>query len=558
MDLFCSGHFTNEHPHWQEARFQLLFEHEDFLCKVRRCLYKGTAELKLHCANVVNHCVSLHQEGDSKRLKLKQMMLQAGIVTALCECCQGGTSSVSPQAQAAGALANLMYGSVDVQNCCLQNGLLEAASQMSENPNSLSFEKGIWCLKGLVFEHTVTVPTPGFVATQIAELGVLDKLHKCFAESRDLNAVCQAADLLADMATHGFGQGAQRATGLPRSEQVAQAIVKMVPVLLPLLTDALGSRAVEVYNHKGESRTAMVGAAGSIARVLYQLASCATTAEQVASMGTAKVVADQLKSGPLIRPRLYGFCVEWLSGILHALCLHPKSIFAVAAEFASDVGNAADAEEESDQSIAAAQRSLEEAYAEFRSNPSREAKDNVLAARRVLEFNVLCSKASCDCEFKETAILQAEAKVLHAAADVNRDGILSKNELKKQIQKDLAMRARLVTGSWREFFAVLDKDGDGNISCEELVTFYVRKLSRCEHGNTSFVEAADPMDAEHETARVFTKHAIEAALRATVAKKPESVLLSWAVHSKWIAEHLKLLQLPKKRGKDKCFLAQIV
>ena len=94
-----------------------------------------------------------------------------------------------------------------------------------------------------------------------------------------------------------------------------------------------------------------------------------------------------------------------------------------------------------------------------------------------------CSDEACECEFKDTAMLEAEAKELYALADVNNDGLLSKGEMKKVIQKDPDVRKRLVSGGWKDFFAELDIDGDGSIECEELVNYYVCKLSVCEHGN---------------------------------------------------------------------------
>ena len=60
---------------------------------------------------------------------------------------------------------------------------------------------------------------------------------------------------------------------------------------------------------------------------------------------------------------------------------------------------------------------------------------------------------------KDEAVLRAEAEKVYAAADVNGDGGLSKTEMKKVIQKDPGLRAKLVSGSWKDFFAALDKDG---------------------------------------------------------------------------------------------------
>ena len=42
---------------------------------------------------------------------------------------------------------------------------------------------------------------------------------------------------------------------------------------------------------------------------------------------------------------------------------------------------------------------------------------------------------------------------------VSGDGTLSKNEIKKMLQKDEALRQKLVVGSWKAFFRELDTDG---------------------------------------------------------------------------------------------------
>merc|ERR1712166_1661817 len=78
---------------------------------------------------------------------------------------------------------------------------------------------------------------------------------------------------------------------------------------------------------------------------------------------------------------------------------------------------------------------------------------------------------------KDGAALRAEAEKVYAAADVNGDGGLSKTEMKKILQKDAGLRAKLVSGSWKEFFAVLDKDGDGTVDLAEFITFYTKRLS---------------------------------------------------------------------------------
>ena len=63
------------------------------------------------------------------------------------------------------------------------------------------------------------------------------------------------------------------------------------------------------------------------------------------------------------------------------------------------------------------------------------------------------------------------------------------------IQKDADARARLVSSGWKDFFGELDKDGDGAIECEELVDFYVRKLSICGCGNNASSSKAAPTKA---------------------------------------------------------------
>ena len=69
--------------------------------------------------------------------------------------------------------------------------------------------------------------------------------------------------------------------------------------------------------------------------------------------------------------------------------------------------------------------------------------------------------------------LASEALALFAAADKNGDGSLSRSELKKEIQKDEAVRARLGAESWGRFFDHLDSDGallSGSLLVRSLLT----------------------------------------------------------------------------------------
>merc|ERR1712166_999224 len=95
-------------------------------------------------------------------------------------------------------------------------------------------------------------------------------------------------------------------------------------------------------------------------------------------------------------------------------------------------------------------------------------------AEQVTTWSLILQTNLCK---KDEAVLRAEAEKVYAAADVNGDGGLSKTEMKKVIQKDPGLRAKLVSGSWKDFFAVLDKDGDGTVDPDEFIKFYIHKLS---------------------------------------------------------------------------------
>ena len=57
------------------------------------------------------------------------------------------------------------------------------------------------------------------------------------------------------------------------------------------------------------------------------------------------------------------------------------------------------------------------------------------------------------------AALFQEAEEFYARADVNGDRSLSKSEIKKQLKKEAALKAKLVPTTWTDFFTELDVDG---------------------------------------------------------------------------------------------------
>ena len=58
------------------------------------------------------------------------------------------------------------------------------------------------------------------------------------------------------------------------------------------------------------------------------------------------------------------------------------------------------------------------------------------------------------------AALFQEAEEFYARADVNGDRSLSKSEIKKQLKKEPALKAKLVPTTWTEFFTELDVRGN--------------------------------------------------------------------------------------------------
>ena len=71
-------------------------------------------------------------------------------------------------------------------------------------------------------------------------------------------------------------------------------------------------------------------------------------------------------------------------------------------------------------------------------------------------------------------VLREEAAAVFAKADLDKNGLLSPFELKKEIQQDEQLWQRLSAAKWITFFLEIDVNGDGVITQEEFVTHYVK------------------------------------------------------------------------------------
>jgi len=303
---------------WHEPRAKLVSTLPGLLPLMEQSLLHGSEELQQHTANMVNSCICVSVQRDTqkqtrsdtqkRRSEVKAQMLQTGIVVALCGCMQEGSTKVAPAAQAANTLANMMYASPSVQQVVLDQGGLEAAAGLLHNKSSwLCFEKGAWVLKQLVRME-------GLVGEAIIDAGVIPLLKRCFELSTVercsmLHAVCQAADLLANLLENSGSDVAENI--------VASGIVE---AMLPHLRDRMGKRLV----HGMDGERYEIGAAGSVARALFFLARYSSCATLMVDAGVVPVLVEQLESGPLIRPKQNSKqpFVEWISGTLHALNPH--------------------------------------------------------------------------------------------------------------------------------------------------------------------------------------------------------------------------------------------
>ena len=81
-----------------------------------------------------------------------------------------------------------------------------------------------------------------------------------------------------------------------------------------------------------------------------------------------------------------------------------------------------------------------------------------------------------DCTKGEGSGHPADAVFL--AADLDKNGTLTKSELKKQLKKDPKLKnTALAGGGYASMFADLDEDGDGTITRDEWRAFYDKRVN---------------------------------------------------------------------------------
>ena len=97
--------------------------------------------------------------------------------------------------------------------------------------------------------------------------------------------------------------------------------------------------------------------------------------------------------------------------------------------------------------------------------------------------------------------LREEAAALFAQADCNKNGTVSHSELKKEIQKDSGLRQRLAVTKWKTFFMEIDSDGDGVVTVEEFVAYYVKQCSA-----SAVAEGIELTSADQQTENAKLKH----------------------------------------------------
>merc|ERR1712166_1680653 len=102
--------------------------------------------------------------------------------------------------------------------------------------------------------------------------------------------------------------------------------------------------------------------------------------------------------------------------------------------------------------------------------------------------------------------LRKEASALFTKADRDKNGSLSHSELKKEIQQDDVLRQRLSAAKWKTFFLEIDVDGDGVITEEEFVTYYVKTAAAPEpEADAGAAPAVGEQELRKEASALFTK-----------------------------------------------------
>ena len=103
-------------------------------------------------------------------------------------------------------------------------------------------------------------------------------------------------------------------------------------------------------------------------------------------------------------------------------------------------------------------------------------------------------------------LLRAEAIAIFTKADFNQNGTLSRTEIKKEIQKDGALRQKLSAKKWKRFFKELDANGDGVVTMDEWITYY--KATAVKWKISAPLQIADASSKENQqvTAQKSVKH----------------------------------------------------
>merc|ERR1711934_941592 len=97
-------------------------------------------------------------------------------------------------------------------------------------------------------------------------------------------------------------------------------------------------------------------------------------------------------------------------------------------------------------------------------------------------------------EAKDAAEAAATARQVFQAADKNKNGFLTKSEIRKYFKKHKAEKHRILGSDfdWKEFFTNMDKNGDNQFDEEEFTNFVTRSSKLAA---TKKEEAAEPNDS---------------------------------------------------------------